>query len=155
MCACVCTDSGALPPRCELKGVGAQTCHVVLLTLCSHSGFIHITPLTFIIAPIPVCFLISFHSSQFACNSSWPCILHCHLQTILSSDLQANVSDGEESAAGPQADLDREMHAQRETALSLAEVSLHRTVNFKKKPEGVFPPKSIIASLFCQSLKWS
>lgn len=43
--ACVCTDSSVLPPRCELKGVGAQTCHVVLLTLCSHSGFFIYSPL--------------------------------------------------------------------------------------------------------------
>lgn len=149
-CACVCTDSSVLPPRCELKGVGAQTCHVVLLTPCSHSVFffIYITPCTFIIAPIPVCFLISFHCSQFARNSSLLCILHSLLQTILSSDLQANVSDGEESAAGPQEDLDKEMHAQRETALRLAEVSLHKT-------EGGFPPKSIITSLICQSPNWS
>lgn len=127
----MCSDSSVLPPRCELKGVGAQTCHVVLLTLCSHSVFfLYITPHTAsLLLPFLFVSSFSFHSSQFARNSSLPCILHSLLQTILSSDLQANVSNGEESAAGPQEDLDKEMHIQRETALRLAEVSLHKTVN--------------------------
>lgn len=60
------------------------------------------------------------------------------------------MSDWEESAAGPLEDLDKEMHARRETSLRLAEVSLHKTVNFKKT-EGGFLPKSIIASLIVKA----
>lgn len=138
--SCVFTDSRVLQLRCDLKGVGAQNSHSACLPtspfIAASILFLIHSFILFLIFLFPMyrcffihCFVPSFFFSPstptlFFLHSSLPHLPYSLLQPVPSNDLLARLSDAEESALGPQEELDKETHAQRETSLKLTQVSL-------------------------------